>query len=216
MLTEMTRKAQISRLKAGWVAPCIGIGGADAYMLGLCKHFQRCITTGIAIADATTVEQIEWMQNFVGDLPIHFHQDGGNCPRFPGWEYHDDFSHAIYEATKDCDIIIQWGVKDARNHYHAIKKPIVELAQNEDRFAKEMVDDNAAHVDFRVAVSKAAASIFGSQPCDRIIPNAIDPSRCAPRYGREAARNMWGLSDRKVILFMGRMVKEKNPKMVIY
>lgn len=206
-------KAQISRLKVGWVAPCVGIGGADAYMLGLMKHAQYLDCTGIAIADVTSVEQIEWVESYVGQN-INFHQIGHNCPRFPNWNYYTDFAHAIYEATKDADIIISWGCKDARNHYHAIQKPIVELAQNEDDFSMEIVQDNDAFVDFRVAVSDASARVFGGK-CDRIISNAIDPARVAPRYGREACRNMWGLKDRKVVTFLGRLVDEKNPGAII-
>lgn len=202
-----------SKLKVGWVAPCVGIGGADAYMLGLIKYCYNLEFTGVAIADSTSKGQIDWVRSYIG-YRVPFHQIGHNCPRFPDWNYYDDFAQAIYAATNGCDIIITWGCKDVRNHYYAIDKPIVELVQNEDEFAMEIVRDNQNYVDFSVAVSKAVANAMPKQP-DTIIYNAIDPGRCVPRYGREQCREMWGLQNRKVILFMGRLVEEKNPASLI-
>lgn len=182
-------------------------------MMGLIRHAINTHHTGIAIADATTVQQADWVLNYLGQT-TEIHQIKHNTPHFPGWQYHDSFDHTVYHATKDCDIIVTWGAK-LKHVLWAIDKPVVEIAQNEDQFAAEIVRENEKYVHFRVAVSQGSARIFEPKQVDRVIPNAIDPTRCCPRYGRETCRKMWGLENRKVILFLGRFVKEKNPGMLL-
>lgn len=208
------KETQISRLKVGWIAPCVGIGGADAYMMGLIKHTPHLLHTGIAIADMTSVEQVEWVQSYLhSSVPMY--QTMYEGIQFPGWHYYSDFGGAIYNATKDCDIIVTWGCPGHRKHFATIKKPVVGLSQNEDEFCASICKDNEAYYDFRVACSEAATKAFGSKGADRVIYNAVDPIRVCPRYGREFSRHVWGLENRKVILFLGRMVDEKNPGLLI-
>lgn len=197
-----------SKIKVGWIAPCIGIGGADAFMLSLIKNTHNLEHVGVAIGDQTKIEQLQWAQNMVGQT-VPFYQLDHGLTQLKGVKYDRVFSNVVWNACHEADVIITWCMPNVPSHLLSLDKPVVELVQNCDTYAKEILASNRP--DFTVAVSNAVAAICDKP--DAVIYNAADPNRCTPKWGREITREQWGLSEEdKVILFAGRFVDEKWPQ----
>jgi len=208
-------ETKFSKLRAAWIAPCIGIGGADAYMLGLIRYAHNIEWTGVAIGDQITPEQFEWTRRMVGPGGVNIHQFDHGGYQLPGVTYHKYPSVAVYAAVEHADVVITWCFPKVAEMMEIIRKPIIDLAQNEDDYAKKVASSNKNNVNYRVACSESAAKAFGNVPVDAVIYNAIDPGRVTPRLGREMTRKVMGLTDRKILLYMGRLVSEKFPEGVI-
>lgn len=204
-----------SKLRVAFIAPCIGVGGADALMLGLIKYAYNLEFVGMAIIGPITLEQYQWAHNVIGEsVPIH--QVNCNQPKIAAISYYQTREETIYEATRDADIIITWSCENLESCFRNIDKPIVELAQNGDQYTRNIVDSNKNVVDFRVGCANWVTSLFEPYTADAVIYNGIDPGRIVPRYGVDLTRQSWGLKpNEKVLLFMGRFVEEKYPQSVI-
>ena len=195
-------------MKVSWIAPCVGVGGADALMLGLCRHG---LGDNIVVCAYSERRYIEWAKQMCPSVNLHAHDYGRE--RQDGVSYYTTLADAAHAACYDADIIITWCMRDIDPLVRTLNKPIVELAQNGDGYAAEVVKGNAPFTHFNVACSEWAGKIFDR--CDAVIYNAIDPNRVTPRWGRDAIRKMWGLEDKKILLFMGRLVDEKCPHSII-
>lgn len=204
-----------SKMKVGWISACLGIGGADGYMLGLCRYARNIDWTGIAIQAQVSVPNLEWAERMTGKS-VNFHQVDHHSYQLPGISYHNCLANAVYEVAREADILVTWGVPKLREHIQVLDLPIVEIAQNCDDYARQVIASNEDIVDYRVAVSQSCVPAFGSRGADAVIYNAIDPGRVTPYYGRATRRHLWGLTDEhKVLLFSGRLVDEKCPAAMI-
>lgn len=205
---------QVQKLRAAFISPCIGVGGGDLEMLLIMQNTHNIDWVGLAVADHADLSQVEYTRQFIPNMPI-YQKDWGRS-RTPGVEYDTNFTNCIYKATQDADIIVTWCVEHNYESFKAINKPIVELSQNSDTYAESVLKNNEEFVDYTVAVSSAAAGIYPDTQNTVLIPNGIDITRCAPRWGREQIRKFWNVEDEeRVILFLGRFVEEKNPEAVI-
>lgn len=205
-----------SKLRVGWVCPCIGVGGADAYMLGLCRYANNIDFTGIAITSPTTSRNQAWANKMLGAaIPLHQVWDG-KTSHLEGMTYHTYGQGAVQAVAQEADILITWSVKNIQQILPNIDIPIVELVQNCDDYAYDIATSNRDVVSHRVVVSETCISVFGEDKVDAVINNAIDPGRVTPYYGRATKRKLWGLDDnQRVLLYMGRLVNEKCPSAVI-
>lgn len=219
----------MNNLRAAWLAPCIGTGGADALMAGLVRACQTVSFTGVGVlrTHQTSQRQVAWARVNGLACPIHLWHDpqqGGAPPS--GVVVYKTPLETARAAVADAEIVIAWccgGDRvDMRTIYPALGVPVIELSQNEDETLRDLLAYNtqagggAAH--YFAACSQAAAQIFPETIRDRVnvIYNGIDPLRCAPRQGREATRERFEFSpDDKVVLFLGRFVSEKNPEAII-
>lgn len=206
-------KPAVSKINAAFIAPCIGIGGADGLMTSLIRHAYNINWVGAAITSRLTKEMAEWASlSWDPRVPIHSVE---HDLQYDGIVYHETNAEAIYEACKDAQIIITWCYKNLPHEVRTLNIPIIEYAQNTDLFASDVVTSNDSCVNYRAACSVAASKVFGPEGA-HVIYNGIDPSRCTPRTGRELQRKVWGIpDDKKVILFMGRFVQEKHPEDLI-
>jgi len=207
----------IKRLKVGWVCPCVGVGGADALMLGLCRYAHNLEFTGIAVRNQHSYQNYDWALKMMGGPLVPIHQEDYNQGCVDGMNYHGNFSSAVRAACYDADIVISWCVKDLASYFWSFKRPTIELAQNTDDFAREICTSNFDFIDFTVACSHAARQVFNHpDSVNAVIYNAIDPGRVTPRFGSETTRKIWGYEESdKIILFMGRLVEEKNPEVIL-
>lgn len=206
-----------SRTRVGLLAPCIGVGGADALMLGLVKYAHNLKFTGCAVTNPVLPEQMLWMQSMCGNmLKVHNPVDAkGQVRKAPGVKYHEHVDQAVFHACKDADIILSWCIPNLKDCIFNLDIPVIDYAQNSDEFAKFVVRSNKS-VYYKAACSQAAARVFGPEQDVHILYNGIDPGRVTPRMGREDQRKAWGIpEDKKILLFMGRLVKEKHPSAVI-
>jgi|2_EtaG_2_1085320.scaffolds.fasta_scaffold00029_122 glycosyltransferase involved in cell wall biosynthesis len=207
----------IKRLKVGWICPCIGVGGADALMLGLCRYAHDLEFTGIAVRNQHIYQNYDWALKMMGGPLVPIHQEDYNQGCVEGMHYHGDFASAVRAACFDADIIITWCVKDVAQYLWSFERPLVELAQNTDTYARETCNTNFDTVDFTVACSHAARQVFNHpNSVNAVIYNAVDPGRVTPKFGGPTIRKLWGYTeDDKIILYMGRLVEEKNPEILL-
>lgn len=203
-----------NRVKVAFIAPCIGHGGADALMQGLIKYAHHLDFTGIAVSGEISLQNIRWYEKCLNwGVPIHQQK---MTYTYPGVNYYDNWGHAVYNAVKDANIIVTWSQPGLSNVLQSIDLPVIEYAQNTDIKSIQVCHENEPFVHYKAACSKAATACFPDKDGVRVIYNGIDPGRVAPRKGRHLQRKAWGIpEDKKVILFMGRLVEEKNPDAVI-
>jgi glycosyltransferase involved in cell wall biosynthesis len=202
-------------LRAGFVAPCCGVGGGDGMMCALMRNTKSIEWTGVAVRDPVTEQQWPFC-----DLPIgsQIHQQLNQYADIEHIRYYNTWLQAQKEVARYADVLITWampGIGEIAQHFNG---PIVEFIQNEDQHAKQTVKINDPFVTHRVSCSRAALELFPEhhRPHARVFYNAVDPNRVTPRYGRDKTRRLWNVKpDQKIALFMGRFVPEKNPEALI-
>jgi glycosyltransferase involved in cell wall biosynthesis len=184
-------------IRAAFIAPCVGVGGADMVMLQLIKHAYNINWVGVAVG--SPVANSDFVKNTTG--PIY--DTNGRS-----------FQEAIDSATKDADIIITWCVALAGYGIDP-RIPIIEYGHNVDKRQKEIIDSNKQIVTYNVACSDAVAKLFNSSV--KVIYNGIDASRLTPRKGKTLQKEVWGIpASFKILSFIGRFVPEKRPADLIY
>jgi len=203
-------------LRAAFVCPCLGVGGADGFMVSLMNNTYNIDWVGVSVRDPILLAN--WNMNKINNR-VSIHQVKNVHSRIKEIKYHENQLDCDMAAIKDADVVISWcmpNIKSWASHLCGTK-PIIDFAQNEDKHAKMCVESNVDYVHGSVACSKAAASVFPPSVNDvRVIYNAVDPARVTPRYGRDRTRLLWGIpSDKKIVTFLGRYVQEKNPEAMI-
>lgn len=202
-------------IKGCFIAPCIGLGGADAYMLGLMRHCTNIDWVSLGLGEVITQRQWDWFKAMY-PKPIKVNQTvHPGKPQIVGPDYFDGNDHNFFNAQLDADIIISWCMPKLQQALGHVDKPLIEIVQNGDKYAWEVAQTNLDRTDYRVACSNFASRAFGEKKTDAVIYNAIEPSRVTPKYGREWVRQVWGLNEKKILLFMGRLVDEKVPQCLI-
>lgn len=211
----------MSKIKVGFIAPCVGVGGGDMFMLGLIRHAKMIECTGIAVKDHALPLQVEHTRQLCPDVKIFqkIDEKHPNMPRTndPNIEYMD-LGSAISAVAKEADVLISWCVTDSFHHIQGVNIPKIELIQNSDNWAHRCAMSNHGYATHFAGVSRAAVGVLPDElrMQAKTIYNGIDLTRCAPRFGREVVRANWGYKeDDKIILFMGRFVREKNPQSLL-
>lgn len=205
-----------SRTRVGLIAPCIGVGGADALMLGLVRYCHNVEFTGCAVLRHSEIKHVDWARKMTGNL-IKFHSPQVQYST-PGINYHINEIKAIEAACKGADVILSWCVFNVKGWSPNIDIPIIDYAQNSDEFAEEVITSNKKNkLIYNAACSRSVAeAVYAGRENIPIIYNAVDPGRVTPKKGRQIQRHLWGIpEDKKIILFMGRWVQEKHPLTVL-
>lgn len=199
-------------LKVGLICPCIGVGGADALMLGLVRYCHNIQFTGCAVLRRSEIKHVAWARRMSGDM-IRFHTQGVERP-CPGITYHDTESEAVEAACDGADVVLSWCIHHLSDKAYNLDCPVIDYAQNIDKHAKSVIETNKLL--YNAACSRSVAEVLFPKRTDiAILYNAIDPGRVTPAKGRDAQRRVWGLEDKKIILFMGRTVEEKRPNAIL-
>ena len=181
-------------LRVGFVTLSLGRGGAERWILTLCKSFSKWIdVTGI----------ITW--DLQGDLA----QEARTLTRL----FHP---HETEEFFSGCDVVIAWGVmlSEVRG-IKEFKGKIVACSHGSSvqPFHRKTNADMASIPGcVLTAVSDAAALSFPAGRDVTVIPNGVELERCSPRLGRRNTRGLLGIpEDAKVALFFARIAAEKRP-----
>jgi len=199
-------------MRVGLISPCVGIGGADALMLGLIKYAHNLTFTGVAVRDPISLRSLQWTRRMT-NIPLH--QAKNNYSLLDGINYHNSYQEAIEVVCEKADIIFSWGVFNLSELTKNLDLPIIDYVQNTDEYAKEIVKSNLNITYYHAACSIAASKVIPEELKRNVIYNGIDPGRVTPRIGRNNQRKVWGLSNRKILLYMGRFVDEKHPSSVL-
>ncbi len=202
-------------MRVGLIAPCIGVGGGDALMLGLVNHCHNVEFTGIYTRNLIEYKNYSWAKKACKLPPIH-NKLTNTEQQIDGINYHEHESNGIRAAIKDAEVVMTWCLHSMdRNVPVTVDVPVIEYIQNSDKYAADVVKSNIGIPHYYSACSETAAQVAPKDCRVRIIYNGIDANRTVPRLGRDMQRSLWKLGDRKILLFMGRFVKEKHPEMAI-
>lgn len=184
-------------------------------MLGLVKYCHNIEFTGVSVRNHIFGKQYEWARRACGDLlPVHSTSEKADL-KVPGVNYHQTEAQSVEAACKTADIILMWCIH-SMDHCISVTRdiPIVDFAQNSDKYAETVIKTNLSVADYHVACSKTALRAIPDKE-KYVIYNGVDISRLTPVIGREQQRRTWGLDKKKILLFMGRFVSEKHPEMLL-
>ena len=200
-----------SKTRVALLTPCLGVGGADALILGLSKYAHNLCFTGVAVQQSMNTQQLEWSNCVNSGIPIHITVDPNhNTKEHKKLHYHKTFIDAIWKICRDADIVLSWGISDLKSILYNIDLPVIDYIQNASEHYRRI---HASNKDVYYPVACSRAAMIGN--C-QIIYNGIDPGRVTPRLGRDLQRKVWGISNKdKLLLYMGRFVEEKQPASVI-
>jgi glycosyltransferase involved in cell wall biosynthesis len=180
-------------VRVGFIAPGLGIGGAERWLLALCKNFSRAVHV-VAI--------------FTEDREGPLAREAGRlAPLLP------------YSAIPHtpCDVIVAWGCTNLaeivppnlRGRTVAVSHGSPDLKWSVETC--ERMQKGAGHL---AAVSNSA---IGSFPRSRqesvvVIPNGAEVERCVPRHYCADVQKIVELPAHvRVVLFLGRLAPEKRP-----
>lgn len=212
-------------MKAAFLCPCIGWGGAAAMQDGIMRYSSDLIDwTGIAVEREVFPDMLRWHRAAGIRVPIHQSakvpgQEGDQKAHetMPEVNYHFDFLYAARAATEGADIAVSWCVQAGLSTYSWLDCPVVEFVQNSDKGAAQIARRNAPAADFYAACSESAREALPEEyrPKAMVIYNAADPGRVIPRVPRSAVRQKWEIpQDAKVALLAGRLCAEKEPELL--
>jgi glycosyltransferase involved in cell wall biosynthesis len=185
-----------SKIRVGFVAPCLVRGGAETWQLSLAKSLDDrfevvgvAITTGIIDPKATADYR---------DI----------CPVSEGYD-------EVVKLAKNCDVLVTWGQRNyARLWRHDKHRPILvsvaHLPQGD--------YGDVADVDDFVGVSSSAVQAIPPHARKKatVIPNAVDAERLVATRSRQEVRQTWGVSDTAFVAgYLGRLAPEKNPSAMV-
>lgn len=173
--------------------PGLSIGGAERWVVSLCKHLKACEVAGIRVTG-------QWYHaSVVAEV-----RRAGIPLLVPTEEVH-------------CHAVVTWGIPNIRDHVGQTTLPIIEVSHSTVRFPdqRELLARSAHQATHLVAVSKRAISGFPEEYRSRatVIENGVEQDRLVQTTDLRA---QWGLKDGdKVALFLGRFALEKGPDLFI-
>jgi len=181
----------MSKPKILFMTPGLSAGGAEFWVVEMCRHLQMFGVAGVwQVAGTCHPEMIAQLR--ASGIPII--ETGGKV---------------------DCDVVIAWGVPDPRKRIGPTPLPLISVSHGEWPAAPVgYFEDQAWQATHLVAVSRAAAEAFGQRFRAKatVIYNGVDPARLVPRKPAGHFREAWGVSDgHKVVVQVGRLEYEKRP-----
>jgi glycosyltransferase involved in cell wall biosynthesis len=193
-------------LKFLFVTPALGIGGVERWFLTLARHIRQVRPHAIVLT---------------GDKSIHpqiLAEAESICPVIRAGENPLEARPLLWEASKACDAVLTWGFQP--NLAYLVKHldlPTVLVSHGSEEL-NQLLLANAPYATHYAAVSQVAADAFPHPYREQVtvIPNGSDVERSAPNPGaRQRLRGEWGVGDRTVILYLGRLSPEKRPDLVL-
>jgi len=183
------------------------MGGAERWILSLVKNFKifnpKRIFISLGHFDQDLLSEAEkYTEVIVNDWKIKNPND------------------AIKNYISDIDVIISWGCSNLPQMTEFFTGPVIDVSHNDPSWNNqvELLKLSSVKASHLVGVSKNASLSF---PENRkkdvtVIYNGIETSRLNASISREKQRKIWGIQkNKKVILFLSRLSKVKNPKKLI-
>lgn len=186
----MLRKSSVFSV-VFWV-PVLHVGGADQWVVSLCKHFDRRKVRPVAVC-VRDPHQIDPMM--VARLP-------SGVPLLIG-------EPSLVPAAEFADTVISWGLPDLPKLAKALPsgKPVIHVLHHPPEFQRpDLLFKREAGIR-QVAVCPGFAEQVGIE----CVENGAEVDRVLPLGDRDMERERLGVPPGgKVILYVGRFSKEKN------
>ena len=192
MAKPLVRPRLSPTLRVGFLTPNLLMGGVEHWLLGLLKNNPGQLSWSVAVTNPWAIE------------PEMRHEAEAFAEVVTG-------EPAIAALVASADVIVAWGVYGLAELLQGFAGPVVQVSHGCGAWTEHFLAANRAVTTHSVAVSRAAATAFGHDRVT-IIPNGVDPRRCAPFRPRDNVRHEWGLLSHDIAIgFVGRISPEKNP-----
>lgn len=174
-----------------WV-PVLHVGGADQWVVSLCKYFARRKVRPLAVVvrDRREVDPL-MVARMPSDVPLLFGQQ------------------AFAPSAEHADAVVSWGLPDLPMLSKGIrgKKPVFHVLHHPSDYKRPDLLFTKDVGIRQVAVCPGFAEQLGIE----CVENGADVDRVLPLGDRDMERERLGLkASDKVILYVGRFSKEKN------
>lgn len=184
------------KLRVGFLSPGFGLGGAERWILALCRNFSVDVVVSVIV--------IESVNHVNHDLL-------GKLPRATRVLYGNEH---IKDALDICDVCISWGSPFMLEHTKGHRTPVVAVAHGaamDNDYSKNiMFAAQEAGVKHFAAVNEACRAVFPAGVCPRIIANGAEPERVVPTLSASSARERLGVADgERLLLYAGRIMPDK-------
>jgi glycosyltransferase involved in cell wall biosynthesis len=190
-------------MKFLFVTPALGVGGVERWFLTLARHLRIVRPQGVVLTGGGIHPQV--LHEVESICPVHYCGDSLQAQLGTMWR-----------ESKNCDLILTWGFQpNLKVLTDGLNLPVVVVSHN-CQGQNPYLAANAACATHCVGVSQTAAQAFPAQYQAEVIENGSDVERSAPTAGaRERLRQEWGVGDRTVVLYLGRMAGEKRPDLLL-
>lgn len=184
------------KLRVGFLSPGFGLGGAERWILALCRNFSPDVVVSVIV--------IESVNHVNHDLLA-------KLPRATRVLYGNEH---IQDALDVCDVCISWGSPYMLQHTKGHRTPVVAVAHGasmENDYSKNiMFAAQEAGVKHFAGVNEACRAVFPAGVLPRIIANGAEPERVVPTLSRAVARKILGIrSGEQLLLYAGRIMPDK-------
>ncbi len=180
------------KLRVGFITPSLGVGGAERWVLTLCRTMTAVAVTGIMSWDANGVLSAEARKMTRVFWPSE--------------------AASFFDG---CDVVIAWGTRDLSKLAAGFKGRLIGCSHGASlqpfhaEVCAEMISMPGCTL---AAVSDAAAWTFPEGLDVKVIPNGVEVDRCTPRVPARVIREELGIPpQKKIALFLGRLATEKRP-----
>jgi glycosyltransferase involved in cell wall biosynthesis len=202
---------QRPQLRVGFLTPSLGMGGAERWILSLTKHFRGAHTSIVGMVGENY--HINLVEEMVRHAPVVAAMD------IPGTKKLASRQAVAQKVINHCDIVVSWSIKTGE-FYQRAGRPVIDVSHNDydSPTQVKIAQDSWKGANLVVGISKASTEVYppAVQRFSTTIYNGVEVDRVTPRKGRQAARETWGIpQDAKVLLFLGRLDKQKQPQRVV-
>lgn len=194
---------------------CIGVGGGDGFACSLAHYTPSIEWTDVLLSPVFMTQfvqdHLERAKDQCGGRVRRWHAIDTGHARVKGVVYHKTLTDAINSIPRP-DLYHSWGFSELDKVAYHTGLPVVDHAQGQDDFAKQICTSNSSDLLIRVAVSNSVAkAMWPDNDNVIVIPNGVDTRRIFPRVGRTVARKAWDIpQEAKVILSLQRVTPDKN------
>ena len=184
--------------KIAFITPALGLGGAERWILTLCKYFKNVdVKKIINLSGKNDEKLLKEASKYTNVLSDNFFLK----------------PELIKKELENIDVVISWGYTASLNLSKECKCISIDVAHSDPSWNnhKNLTSITEKKSKYHVGVSKTAASSFSKNIESKVIYNGIDVERIKPNIDREKQRDIWGVKNKKVVFFSGRLSDEKNP-----
>lgn len=183
------------------ITPTLFLGGAERWILSLAKNFKTM--------------KVSHIINFSGQShPLLDSEAKKICTVLDKPSIEE-----IVDICSKAKFIITWGCRQLKEYTKKAVCPVVDVSHNDPSWATQilMIQKTCLGATHFVGVSNTAKKSFPDGVVQKAVAiyNGIEPERVVPTISREEQRQIWGIDNqKKILLFVSRITKEKNPQIV--
>jgi glycosyltransferase involved in cell wall biosynthesis len=213
-------------VRVSYITPTMGMGGAERWILALCKAWSdgtevavKCIalTSGGQSWEPFCREAVRAGVPVYGSTQLHPSQP--NAAEFI--QRFDDAKEPLRRATTDVDVVLHWGIHSIGDLLRSVgySGPSVSVSHGSLAATRPLLEAAASGSTHFAAVSQKAAEAYPEHLWPRVetLWNGCEVDRIVPTRSRDLVRAEWGCDPNDLLIgHVGRLAFDKNPLAVAH